>query len=388
MHESKVGVGVIGVGGISSHVHLPGLRLSPQAEIVALCDSDSERLMQRAKEYEVAHTFSSYEELLQDPAVDAVIIATPTILHAPIALAAIAAGKHVLVEKQLGMSYAETVQLYKAAEKAGVRHMTAFTYRFVPAMRYLKHLVGQGTIGLPRHLRVARIQDIRETDLGWRQHGSLAGSGEVGDMGAHRIDFCHDVIGPIARVVSVTRTFAPQRIGRDGKPVPADVEDFSIFLAEFADGVGVEQGTVASFDLSKVAKGRENGGRGLDEFEVYGTEGTLIYHLHRPHEILIGRPSGTLETVQVPREFLTYPGSPRDPFAGEPTTTFRYDQDIAFIQSIVDGHGDLPSFYNGMRCQAVIDAVLQSAQQRRWVDVADVPPVTRPIAAQTPEKLA
>jgi len=260
--------------------------------------------------------------------------------------------------------------------------MTAFTYRFVPAMRYLKHLVGQGTIGLPRHLRVARIQDFRETDLGWRQHRSLAGSGEVGDMGAHRIDFCHDVIGPIAHVIGVTRTFIPQRTGRDGKPIAADVEDFSVFLAEFADGVGVEQGTVASFDLSKVAKGRENGGKGLDEFEVYGTEGTLIYHLHRPHEILVGRPNGTLETVQVPREFLTYPGSLRDPFEGDPTTTFRYDEDSAFIQSIVDGHGDdLPTFYDGMRCQAVIDAVIQSAQQRRWVEVADVPSVSRPIAA-------
>ena len=111
MHESKVGVGVIGVGGISSHVHLPGLRLSPQAEIVALCDSDSERLRQRAEEYKVARTYATHEELLQDPAVDAVVIATPTLLHAPIALAAIAAGKHVLVEKQLGMTYAETVQM-------------------------------------------------------------------------------------------------------------------------------------------------------------------------------------------------------------------------------------------------------------------------------------
>ena len=375
-------MGVIGVGGISRQVHLPGLRLSPLAEIVAMCDSDSERLQQCAREYGVTRIYSAYEELLQDAAVDAVVIATPTLYHAPIALAAIAARKHVLVEKQLGMNYAETVQMYEAAQSAGVRHMTAFTYRFVPSMRYLKHLVGRGAIGLPRHLRVARILDFPETGLGWRQQRSLAGAGDVGDMGAHRIDFCHDVIGPIARVVGLTRTFIPQRAGRDGKALPADVEDCAIFLAEFADGVGAEQGAIASFDLSKVAKGRGTGGRGLDEFEVYGSEGTLIYHLHSPHEILLGRPNGALETVQVPHEFLTYPGSPRDPFAGDPTATFRYDQDIAFIQAIVDGQSDdLPTFYDGMRSQAVIDAVLQSAQQRRWVDVADVPPVTRPVAA-------
>ncbi|HET8843094.1 MAG TPA: Gfo/Idh/MocA family oxidoreductase, partial [Ktedonobacteraceae bacterium] len=130
-----------------------------------------------------------------------------------------------------------------------------------------------------------------------------------------------------------------------------------------------------------VAKGRGKGGHGLDEFEVYGTEGTLIYHLHRPHEILLGLPNGTLETRAVPQEFLVYPNSPRDPLEGEPTATFRYDQDFAFIQAILTGDDTIPTFYDGMRCQAVIDAVLQSAREQRWVDVPDVPPVTQPIAA-------
>lgn len=381
MRESRVGVGVIGLGGISNTVHLPGLKLCEQAEIVALCDNDAARLAQVAQKYEISDAYTEYERLLQHPGVDAVVIATPTLLHAPIARAAIAAGKHVLVEKQLGMSYAETVEMHNAAVAAGVRHMTAFTYRFVPAMRYLKHLVGQGMVGLPRQVRVARLQDFPETDLGWRQQRKLAGSGEVGDMGAHRIDFCHDVIGPIARVVGLTRTFAPLRTRRDGEQIPADVEDASVFIAEFAEGVGVEQGTIASFDLGKVMKGREKGGRGLDEFEVYGTEGTVIYHLHRPHEIMIGRPDGSLETRAVPREFLVYPNSQRDPSVGEPTTTFRYDQDFAFIQAILTGSNDIPTFYDGMRCQAVIDAVLQSARERRWVDIPDVPPVTRAIAA-------
>lgn len=381
MRQSRVGVGVIGLGGISGYVHLPGLQRCTQAEIVALCDINPDLLRQRAGEYGVAHTFTEYGDLLQHPAVDAVVIATPTIMHAPITLAAVAAGKHVLVEKQLGMTYAETVQMYEAAERAGVRHMTAFTYRFVPAMRYLKHLLGQGTIGMPRHLRIARLQDFPEIDLGWRQHHALAGAGEVGDMGAHRIDFCQDLIGPIARVMGLTRTFAPLRAGRDGAPVQADVEDFAVFAAEFAEGVGVEQGTVASFHLSKVAKGRGKGGQGLDELEVYGTEGTLIYHLHRPHEIYVGRPDGTLETVPVPRDFLVYPGSPRDPYAGDPTTAFRWDQDFAFVQAIVEDHRSIPSFYDGMRCQAVIDAILQAARERRWVDVAGVPRVTTALAA-------
>ncbi len=374
MRESRVGVGVIGVGGISSYKHLPGLRLCPGAEIVALCDNNGDLVRQRGAEYGVTQVYTDYQELLRQDSVDAVIVATPTVLHRPIALAAIEAGKHLLVEKQLAMDYAESIVMYEAAERAGVRHMTAFTYRFVPAMRYLKYLLGQGVAGTPRHVRVARFQDWPETDLGWRQHKALAGSGEVGDMGAHRIDFCHDLIGPIARVVATTRLFVPQRAALDGgEPVPADVEDFAAIIAEFAPGVGVPQGTVAVFDLSKVTKGREFGGQALDEFEVYGTEGTLIYHLHRPLEVQVGRPNAPLETVPVPAEFLTYPGAVRDPREGDPTTTFRYDEDLAFIQAIQQGHACDPSFYHGMRCQAVVDAALQSAAERRWVEVAGVP---------------
>jgi predicted dehydrogenase len=382
MRESRLHVGVIGVGGISAYKHLPGLRVCPQAQIVALCDSDPTILQQRADEYGVSQTFTAYQDLLALASVDAVVIATPTVLHVPIALAAIAAGKHLLVEKQLAMDYAEAQRLYATAEQAGVRHMTAFTYRFVPAMRYLKHLLGQGLIGLPRHVRVARFQDWPDTEIGWRQVRALAGSGEVGDMGAHRIDFCHDLIGPIARVMGVTRTFVPVRQGRDGAPPrPTDVEDFAAFIAEFAPGVGVEQGTVAAFDLSKVTKGRQFGGQALDEFEVYGTEGTLIYHLHQPYQVQVGKPDGVLELVDVPREFLTYPGSPRDPFDGDPTTIFRYDEDFAFVQAVVENRPCRPSFYDGMRCQAVVDAVLQSAAERRWVDVADVPTPAGPLAA-------
>jgi predicted dehydrogenase len=237
--------------------------------------------------------------------------------------------------------------------------------------------------GLPRHVRVARFQDWPEVSIGWRQHKKLAGSGEVGDMGAHRIDFCHDLLGPISRVAGLTRTFVPARQGRDGgPPEPTDVEDFATFIAEFAPGVGVAEGVVATFDLSKVTKGRQFGGHALDEFEVYGTEGTLIYHLHDPHVVQVGKPDGVLETVPVPREFLTYSGSPRDPEQGDPTTAFRWDEDFAFVQAIAEGRPCSPSFYDGMRCQAVVDAVLQSAAERRWVDVPDVPPVTAPVAAQ------
>ena len=280
--------------GSAPYVHLPGLRLCPQAEIVALCDTNQDLAQQRAARVQaVPHVYGRVSRA-------AAITGRRRCHHRHAHRSAWAdrpgrdrrGEAHLLVEKQLAMDYAEALTMYRATEGTGVRHMTAFTYRFVPAMRYLKHLLGQGEIGLPRHVRVARFQDWPEEDIGWRQHKALAGSGEVGDMGAHRIDYCHDLIGPIARVAGLTRTYVPVRRARDGSPAPTDVEDFAAFIAEFAPGVGVEQGVVAAFEVSKVTKGRGFGGQGLDELEVYGVDGTLIYHLDRPHELRWTSPTG------------------------------------------------------------------------------------------------
>ena len=135
---------IIGCGGITLQNHLPGLALCPEAKLVALCDNDAATLQRASLQTGIKGISTKYEELVQRDDVDAVIIATPNFTHAPIALAAIAAGKHVLCEKPLAMNYAEAKQMADAAERAGVRHMSAFTYRFVPAMRYLAHLAQRG----------------------------------------------------------------------------------------------------------------------------------------------------------------------------------------------------------------------------------------------------
>src|SRR6266699_3889752 len=131
----QIGIAIIGCGGITLQNHLPGLALCPEARVVALCDSDAATLQKASEQTGVKITATKYEEIAKRDEVDAVIVATPNFLHAPIALTAIAAGKHVLCEKPLAMSCAEAKRMADAADRAGVRHMTAFTYRFVPAMR-------------------------------------------------------------------------------------------------------------------------------------------------------------------------------------------------------------------------------------------------------------
>ena len=145
----SIGVAIIGCGGITLQNHLPGLALCPDTKVVALCDANAATLESAKQQAGVTIASTNYEEIVKRDDVHAIIIATPNCTHGPIALAAIAAGKHVLCEKPIAMSYGEARKMLDAAERANVRHMTAFTYRFVPAMRYLDHLVKRGDLGQP-----------------------------------------------------------------------------------------------------------------------------------------------------------------------------------------------------------------------------------------------
>ena len=201
--------GIIGTGAVTAYHHLPGLRLDPRAELVAICDTVPELLERRRAEWNVEHATTDPEALCASDFVDAVVIATPNDTHRPIAVAAAKAGKHVMCEKPLGLSAGEVREMYEAARDAGVVHMTAFTYRFAPAMRYLRHLVKSGALGTPRHFRSQRFLDWPETSWGWRQYRSRAGAGDLFDMTIHRIDFAIDLMGPIAQVCGAVARFAP-----------------------------------------------------------------------------------------------------------------------------------------------------------------------------------
>src|SRR4029079_870136 len=123
---------IIGAGAVADYHHVPGIRLDPRATLVAACDPNEELLARRRSEWGIDRLTTRYEEIVADPSVDAVIIATPNCTHAEMSIACAAAGKHVMCEKPLGVSSQEAIAMYRAAESAGVRHMTAFTYRFAP----------------------------------------------------------------------------------------------------------------------------------------------------------------------------------------------------------------------------------------------------------------
>ena len=357
----SIGIAIIGCGGITLQNHLPGLALCVEAKVVALCDTDAACLQRASQQTGIKVTATNYQEIVNRDDVTAVIIATPNFTHAPIALAAINAGKHVMCEKPLAMNYAEAIQIYRAAEAKGVRHMTAFTYRFVPAMRYLTHLVKSGTLGQPYHFRSCRLQDWGQRNLGWRQVARLAGSGELGDMLSHRIDFSLLLMGQWSRLVADTRRFIDSRQGQ-----ASDLEDWVALLAEFTSGA------TGVLESSKLATGRNESWRSRDYVEVNGSDASYVFFTERWNELQIGKPGGLgLEKITIPQEFWKVPGSPRDPRQGDPLVTFRYDQAFEFVDAILNQRACGPSFLDGARAQAVMDAALQSVKERRWVDVAE-----------------
>src|SRR5690606_19439490 len=255
------------------------------------------------------------DALCADDAVDAIIIATPNFTHAPVAIAAARAGKHILCEKPLGVSASEAEAMAREAERAGVVHMTAFTYRFAPSMRYLRSLLKRGDLGEPRHFRSQRFLDWPETSWGWRQYKSTAGAGDLYDMTIHRLDFAMDLCGPLASVTGAVAQFVPRDRTADGKPCPpSEVDDWSALIGRFESGaVGVWEGTT-------LAKGYKRKGFGHEWAEVNGSLGSAVYQLHDPNHILLGDSENDLRPVAVPAEFLRPEGSPRDPSVGEPAT--------------------------------------------------------------------
>jgi predicted dehydrogenase len=354
-----IGIAIIGCGGITLQNHLPGLALCPETKVVALCDTDPATLERARQQTGVSATSTRHDDLLKRDDVHAVIIATPNVCHAPIVLAAVAAGKHVLCEKPLAMNAGEAKSMADAAEKAGVRHMTAFTYRFVPAMQYLAHLVRRGDLGQPYHFRSCRLQDWGARQLGWRQVKKLAGSGELGDMLSHRIDFAHLLVGPMRRLVAGTKLFVPNRQGH-----VSDLEDWAALLAEF------HSGATGVLESSKLATGRNESWRSQDYVEVNGSAASFVFFTERWNQLQVGKPGGPgLETIIIPEEFWKVPGSPRDARQGDPLVTFRYDQAWEFIDAIRNQRPCAPSFHDGARTQAVMDAAHRSAETRQWVEL-------------------
>jgi predicted dehydrogenase len=326
------------------------------------------------------HT-TDWRSLIDRDDIDLIDICTPGDTHHEIALAALAAGKHVLCEKPLANSVAEAREMAAAAAQAqaqGVRAMCGFNYRRVPAVALMRELVASGRIGTLRHVRAVYLQDWiidPEFPLVWRLRKELAGSGALGDIGAHIVDLTQYVTGQsISAVSALTETFVRSRplpsasagLSASGSTEYGDVtvDDAALFLARL-DG-----GAVATYEATRFATGRKNALR----IELNGSLGSLSFDFERMNELSFY--DGTRPTAEqgFSRILVTEPDHPYMTAWWPPGHGIGYEHTFThemrdLIEAIAAGQQPTPSFADALQVQLVLDAVMRSAEAARWCEV-------------------
>jgi predicted dehydrogenase len=372
--SQRVRVGIIGTGRIAAFVHLPSLRLSPsRCEVAAVASRDPAAAKTFAERWDISRVHATWEALVADPDLDAVVICPPSDLNFPIASAAIVAGKHVLCEKPLAIAYPEARALADAADRvAGRVHMVAFTFRFAAGLRYLKRLVDEGHFGEIRHWRMSYFTDGQvdpAAPFTWRHRRARGGAGVIADMGSHMIDMARYLLGEITAVSATSRTYVRERDVAGGGRGVVEVPEACAWVAEFASGV------IGTFDVNRAVVGR--GGTGRPQYqgvEIHGTEGFALYELVRPFELQVSlgpamAPRQHWATFQVPPDLAVYPGSPRNVRTDDPLLGYKYDQGVAFVGAIHGETTDYPTFRDGAAVQQVVDAIDASAREGRRIVV-------------------
>jgi predicted dehydrogenase len=315
--------------------------------------------------------------------VDLVDICTPGNTHAEIAVAALEAGKHVLCEKPLANTVAEAEQMAAAAERAaarGVRAMVGFTYRRVPAVALARQLVEEGRIGEIRHVRAQYLQDWLVDPAGpmtWRLDKEKAGSGALGDIGAHVVDLTQFITGDrIVTVNGLLETFVHQRpVAAEGTGAllgggvngaaqemgEVTVDDTAAFLARFGGGA------VGVFEATRFATGRKNAIR----IEINGSAGSLAFDFEDMNVLQLFDATEPAETAGFRRILVTEQGHPYVGAWWPPGHGLGYEhgfthQVVDLVTAISRGEQPQPSFADGLQVQRVLDAVSRSATSGSW----------------------
>lgn len=352
-------LGLIGCGAIALQNYIPALKYCPNTFIHVVSDPIKTRAEEAQKLTGAYLLFTNPLEAVKVDEIDGVIITTPNESHFELAAQAIRAGKHVLCEKPLTGSPWQAYELLRLTQIYKVNHMVAFTYRFVPAFRYLLHLLNQGDIGRIFHVRTCRLQDWKQRFLGWRQYRYWAFTGEIGDMLSHRIDWVCCVAGDVEGIFAKIKQFIPFREGK-----VSELEDWVGAILEFRSGA------TGIIESSKVATGHGESWKSRDWLEIHGEFASVSYSTEHWNQLTIWPQDGSgPRIIEIPQSFWVLPGSPRNPNEGNPIITFRYDQLYEFVSSIREGRPSCVTFYDGLRVQVIIEGILRSTYTGQWIKI-------------------
>ena len=355
-----IGVGMLGyafMGKAHSNAYktLPYMAFPPPyvPELVAIAGRNEEAVAEAASRYGFEGYVTDWKQLVEDDRIQVFDNSGPNNLHAEPSIAAAEAGKHVICEKPLGRDADEAYDTWRRVDAAGVKHMCAFNYRFVPAVRLARQIIEAGDLGEITHFRGAYLQEWGAVDDEvWRFDKALAGSGALGDLGAHVIDLARYLVGEIESVAGITATFKPGR----------DVDDAFEAAVAFADGA------VGTIEATRFASGRKN----AFSWEINGTQGSIAFDLERLNELQVhvgGSSPG--ESAQGFRTVLVSEADhpfwdwwwPHGHIIGWEHT---FVHEIHHLLSAIRDDGDVAphgaTFEDGYRCAEVCDAVLRSAE--------------------------
>jgi predicted dehydrogenase len=380
----KVRVGLIGyqfMGKAHSNAYLnvgKFFDLDATPVMQAVCGRNRTAVKEFARKWGWASYETDYRKLVKRKDIDLIDICTPNNSHRDIVMAAAEAGKAIACEKPLAMNVAEAEEMLKAVRAAKIRHMIWFNYRRCPAIGLAKRLIDEGRIGRVFHVRAVYLQDWivdPKFPLAWRLQKEVAGSGAHGDLNAHLIDLARYLVGEMTEVVGLAKTFIKTRpveskggglAGKAGKGKgKVTVDDAVLFLAHFAGGA------VGSFEATRFASGRKN----YNRIEINGSKGSLVFLFEKMNELQFFSRQDPEHAQGFKTILATEPVHPYMEAYWPPGHILGYEHTFVnqasdLINGVARNKPLKPDFSDGLACQKVMDAVLESVERKSWVKIA------------------
>lgn len=376
----EIGVGMLGYAFMgkahtNAYKKIPYMMYPPPAipKLIGICGLLEDEAAEAARRYGYENHYTDWRKMLEDDRIRLFDNGAPNDVHAEPCIAAAQAGKHIVCEKPLARDAEEAKEMLDAVQKANVKHMVAFNYRFLPAVRQARNLIESGALGQIYHYRAVYLQEWIMPHYGtpkiWRLDKKTAGSGALGDLGAHIIDLGRYLVGEMKSVSAVTRTFIEERPLTDGSGTgKVDVDDAFVATVEF------ENGAIGTLEATRFAGGRKN----HQVLEINGEKGSFYFDLERMNELQVfwigeePRETQGFHDVLVTEAYHPWWENwwPHGHIIGWEhlfVHELTHMLDCIVNDKDVAPHG--ATFQDGYRAAVICDAILESAEKRKHVDV-------------------
>ncbi len=368
-----LGIGLLGTG-FMGKAHTQAYRSIPiymgdiNPRLIAIYGRSPGKTRDIAEKYGYLKYYTDWLELIKDNGVEVVDNSLPNFLHHDPSVSAAEEGKPIICEKPLARNLEEALDMVRAVEKAGVIHGVIFNKRWFPSIRLAKKLIEDGVIGKVSHFRFAYHQDwaSRSRVMTWRFKRKLAGYGVLGDQGSHVIDMIRFLIGDFSRVLGRSRIALGERFGEDGAREKVDVEDVITILVE------MENRAIGTVEVSRFSLGRKN----YFTFEIYGEEGALYFDMERLNELWVYTRAPP-EVEGFKRILVTEGEHPFYKYFWPAGHTIGWVESFTlqlyyFLKAVEEDREYSPNFRDGAKVNAVMDAVYESLEEGRFIEVKEI----------------